>query len=185
MTILSDDNDGKYADNLLNYDDNLLFNVNGNGQLSETGDAVVTFANTEDNGGSYDKVVLSGTVYVSGIVAGFGADGTAGAGQILEGPSATINGGGGTVVLSAGSGIGVPETFIDITNATGLDATTQTGGIYIQDQDGAASTLILSASTTAGDVDVSSGGEIDLSSSDASSIAAGLPLWTASPRRVR
>ena len=102
----------------------------------------MTFANTEDNGGSYDNVVLSGTVYVSGIVAGFGADGTAGAGQILEGPSATINGGGGTVVLmlAAASAFRKPARHL---NATGLDATTQTGGIYIQDQDGSASTLIL------------------------------------------
>ena len=100
--------------------------------LSETGNAVVTLTNTDNNDGSDGDVIISGPVYVSAISAGISATGTAGAGQILSEANATIDGDGGTVILSAGSGIGIPGTSIDITDVATLDATTTTGGIYIQ-----------------------------------------------------
>ena len=118
-----------------NYAGNLSF---ANNVLSETGNAVVTLTNTDNQDGSAGDVIISGPVYVSGISAGIGANGTAGAGQILSEANAieanaTIDGDGGTVILSAGSGIGIPgtSTSIDITDVATLDATTTTGGIYI------------------------------------------------------
>ena len=102
-----------------------------NNVLSETGAALVTFANTDGEDGSDGNVVVNGTVHVSSIVAGIGADGTAGAGQILTNPTGTINGDGKTVFLTAGSGIGVSGTPVNITNVATLDATTHTGGIYV------------------------------------------------------
>ena len=136
--------------------------------LSETGDAVVTFANTDDKDGSAGNVVVSGTVYVSSIVAGISADGTAGAGQILTNSSGVINGDGGTVVLSAGSGIGTSGTSLDIADVATLDATTNTGDIYVTNGTATGSTLTLSASTSAGDIDVTWNGDIDLSSETSS-----------------
>ncbi len=75
-----------------------------NGVLSETGAAVVTFANTDNNDGSAGDVVVGGTVHASSIVAGISADGTAGAGQILTNSSLSgvIDGDGGTVILERG-----------------------------------------------------------------------------------
>jgi hypothetical protein len=137
-----------------------------NNMLSETGAAVVTFANTDDSDGSNGNVVVSGTVHVSSIVAGIGADGTAGAGQILTNStnSGVINGDGGMVLLSAGSGIGTSGTPVDIANVATLDATTNTGVINVADGTALRSTLTVSASTSAGDIDVTWNGDIDLSS---------------------
>ena len=90
--------------------------------LSATGGAFVTFANTDDNGGSEDNVQLMGTINVTSISAG---------GQILAVPNSSTMVRGQTVMLNAGNGIGSPTTPID-TDAKGLDATTNTGGIYIQ-----------------------------------------------------
>jgi hypothetical protein len=134
-----------------------------NNVLSETGAAVVTFANTDDTDGSAGNVDVSGTVYVSSIVAGIGSDGTAGAGQILTN-AGTINGDGGTVILSAGSGIGTLGTPVDIANVATLDATTNTGVIDVADGTALRSTLTLSASTSAGDINVTWNGDIALSS---------------------
>ena len=103
-----------------------------NNVLSETGNAVVTLTNTDNQDGSAGDVIISGRVYVSGISAGIGDNGTAGAGQILSEANATIDGIGGTVILSAGSGIGSPGTSVDIKDLAALLATTTTGGIYIQ-----------------------------------------------------
>jgi hypothetical protein len=143
-----------------NYADILSF---GNSVLSETGSVLVTFTNTDDNGGSDDNVFVRGTVYVSAISAGISVTGTAGAGQILllANSYATIDGDGGAVVLSAGSGIGVPGTSIDVTDVATRDATTTTGGIYIQNTSD--SPMTLTASTSNGNIDVGSSGEIDLS----------------------
>ena len=138
-----------------------------NNQLSETGAAVVTFTNTDEEDGSDGNVVVSGTVFVSSIVAGIGADGTAGAGQILTNPttSGTIDGGNGTVFLSAGSGIGVSGTPVAIANVATLDATTNTGDINVNNGASSGSPLTLSASTSAGNITVLSKYEdIDLSS---------------------
>ena len=79
-----------------------------------------------------------------------------------------IAGDGGTVLLSAGSGIGTPGTgnSLGITGVATLDAMTNTGGIYID----ATGTLTLDASTSGGDINVSSTGDIDLSN-EASSMA--------------
>ena len=100
--------------------------------LSETGNAVVTFTNTDDQDGSAGDVIISGTVYVSGISAGIGANGTAGAGQILSEAQCDHRRDGGTVILSAGSGIGTSGTSVDIADVATLDATTNTGGIYVK-----------------------------------------------------
>jgi hypothetical protein len=130
-----------YVDNTSNlssvgartYAGNVLINYNGNngsyaGQLSfssnvlsQNGGAVVTFANTDDSDGSDDNVVLSGGLPVAGISAG---------GQILS-QNAKITGQ--FVMLSAGDGIGIPGTSFTMKVAA-LDATTNTGGIYIQNQ---------------------------------------------------
>ncbi len=129
-----------YVDNTSNltsvgastYDGNVLISYNGsngsyagqlkfsNNMLSESGGAVVTFANTDDNDGSGDNVVLSGPMIdVAGITAG---------GQILANSGTEVTGQ--FIMLSAGDGIGVPGTPI-ATNVAGVDATTNTGGIYI------------------------------------------------------
>ena len=154
-----------------NYAGSLSF---ANNVLSETGNAVVTFANTDYQDGSDGDVMISGPVHVSGISAGVGVNGTAGAGQILSlaNSNATIDGNGGTVILSAGSGIGTPTTSIDIKDLTTLDATTTSGGIYIQNT--ASSAMTLSASASNGSIDVVSSGEIDLineSSASADSVS--------------
>ena len=81
-----------------------------------------------------------------------------------------INGNGGTVVLSAGSGIGTSGTPVNIANVATLDATTNTGVIDVTNGTASGSTLTLSASTSAGDIDVTWNGDIDLSS-EASSTA--------------
>ena len=126
-----------------------------NSQLSETGTAVVTFANTDDDDGSDGDVIVSGPVYVSGIVAGIGADGTAGAGQILTNSTTqgTINGDNGTVILSAGSGIGVSGTPLNITSVATLDATTNTGDIDVTNKTSPITTSA-AAVTTPGSVTV-------------------------------
>ena len=90
-----------------------------NNQLSETGSAVVSFANTDDNDGSGDNVDLNGDINASNITAG---------GQIVAEPSSAIDGQ--TVVLSAANGIGTPGTPI-VTHVTTLDATTTTGNVSI------------------------------------------------------
>jgi hypothetical protein len=107
-----------------------LFN---NSVLSETGTAVVTFSNTDNKDGSAGDVIVSGTVYVSSISAGISADGTAGTGQILTNStnSGTINGNGGAVILSAGSGIGSSATAVYLNKVATLDAMTNTGDIYL------------------------------------------------------
>ncbi len=137
-----------YVDNTSNltsvgastYDGNVLISYNGsngsyagqlkfsNNVLSESGSAVVTFANTDDNDGSGDNVVLSGAIDVAGITAG---------GQILA-QNLNTEVSGQFIMLSAGDGIGVPGTSTATsgasiaTNVAGVDATTNTGGIYIQ-----------------------------------------------------
>ncbi len=125
--------------------------------------ASVSFTNTDISGGSDDDVIISGPVYVDAISVGIGLDGTTGAGQILEvaNSNASVDGVGGTVILSAGSGIGIPGTSIDITDVATLDATTMAGGIYVDNSSILAMTL--HASTSNGNIDVSSSGEIDLS----------------------
>ena len=139
-----------------------------NSVLSETGAADVTFANTDAQDGSAGNVVVSGTVHASSIVAGINANGTAGAGQILTNSSGVITGDGGTVVLSASSGIGTSGTSVDIADVATLDATTNTGVIYVTNGTATGSTLTLSASTSAGDIDVTWNGDIDLSSETSS-----------------
>jgi len=141
----------------------LLFN---NNELSQTGAALVTFANTDSQDGSNGNVVISGTVHVSSIVAGIAADGTPGAGQILTNPakSGTINGDNRTVLLSAGSGIGVPGTPLNITNLTALIASTRTGDIFVTNGTAPASSLTLSATTMAGNINVNWKGSINLAS---------------------
>ncbi len=147
-TATSPSSAAAYVDNTSNltsvgastYDGTVLISYNGNngsyaGQLSfsnnvlaESGSAVVTFANTDGNDGSGDNVVLSGPINVAGISAG---------GQILAQNSSTEITGteitGQFVLLSAGDGIGIPGTSI-ATDVAALDATTSTGGIYIQNQ---------------------------------------------------
>jgi hypothetical protein len=125
------------------YSGSVIINYNGSGRtysgllsfsntvLSATGGAVVTFANTDDNGGSEDNVQLMGTINATSISA---------LGQIPPKHTSTMVKGQ-TVMLSAGNGIftpatstngsGSPPTPIDI-NVTGLDATTNTGDIFIQ-----------------------------------------------------
>jgi hypothetical protein len=99
---------------------------------------------------------------VSAISAGIGADGTAGAGQILSANSnATIGGDGDTVVLSAGTGIGIPGTPID-TDATTLEATTTTGGVYINETAGQA------GSGATADITTSNGSIVSVSPTPAS-----------------
>ncbi len=150
-----------------------------NSVLSETFGAVVDFANTDDADGSAGDVIVSGTVHVSSITAGISADGTAGAGQILTNPttSGLITGIGGPssmIMLLAGSGIGSNSaTPVDISNVAILDASTDTGGVYIANG-GASGTLTLSASTSAGNIDVKWNGTIDLGSELSS--AAGIVL---------
>src|SRR5262249_2374980 len=79
--------------------------------------------NTDDNDGSNDNVILSGELNVAGISAN---------GQILASPAgAQVDGT--FVMLSAGSGIGVPTSGGSInTYVAALDASTITGGIYVQ-----------------------------------------------------
>jgi hypothetical protein len=140
--------------------------------LSETGTAVVTLANTDYQDGSAGNVIISGRVYVSGISAGISAEGTVGAGQILPAANsnATIDGHGGTVILSAGSGIGNPGASIVVTDLATLDARTTTGGIYIQNKFlgnpifQSPSPITLSASASHGNIYVQSAGDIDLNS---------------------
>ena len=108
MTIQSDYNASSYAGSL-SFTNNVL---------SETGNAVVTLTNTDNQDGSDGDVIISGTVYVSGISAGIGANGTAGTGQILSEANATIDGDGGTVILSAGSGIGSSQPELQSTSRT-------------------------------------------------------------------
>ena len=120
--IQSDYNAGTYAESL----------SFANNVLSETGNAVVTLTNTDSSDGSDGDVIISGPVFVSAISAGISATGAAGAGQILSEANATIDGDGGTLILSAGSGIGTPGTSIDVIDLATLDATTTTGGIYIK-----------------------------------------------------
>ena len=76
-------------------------------------------------------------------MAGINANGTAGAGQILTNSSGVITGDGGTVVLSASSGIGTSGTSVDIADVATLDATTNTGVIYVTNGTAAGSTLTL------------------------------------------
>jgi hypothetical protein len=233
--------------NRVSYQQALLFD-NSDSVLSETGTALVTFVNTDNKDGSAGNVVVSGTVYVSSIVAGIAADGTAGAGQILveagvplasetdsnltvdddtttttlllsgvitfagntitntqgwaglqNGDVITISdasnstndgnftiknvvgniltlttggniaGNGGTVILSAGSGIGVSGTPVNMANVATLDASTNTGDIDVNNGASPGSTLTLSASTSTGDINVTWNGNIDLSSEMSSS----------------
>jgi hypothetical protein len=135
-----------------------------NSVLSEPlGNALVDFTNTENNGGSADDVILSGTVYASSISAGLGADGRDGPGQILEQSGGTLNGDGVSVLLNAGSGIGTAANSFATTDVAILDAMTKNGGIYVQNTAGSANALILCASTSAGSIAVQSTGEIVLS----------------------
>jgi hypothetical protein len=162
----------------------LLSFDNSDSVLSETGTAVVTFANTDGADGSAGNVVVSGTVYVSSISAGISADGTAGAGQILTNPttSGVITGIGGNksmIMLLAGSGIGTLVTPLEISSVAIVDASTNTGGIYINGPPSARSPLTLSASTSAGDIDVNWNGDIDLGSELSSTAGVVLPSISA------
>ena len=181
-TILSGFNGFNYADEL-SFDNNVL---------SETGTALVTLTNTDSSDGSDGDVIISGTVFVSAISAGISATGAAGAGQILSDGTALIVGNGGTVILSAGSGIGTPGTSIDVFNLATLDATTTTGGIYIANVSLAVHNplapinlpMTLSASASNGDIYVSSSiGDIDLSNENTGSRGERLHDWYRKPRR--
>jgi hypothetical protein len=119
--------------NLLSFNNNLV----GPNVLSENGSAVVTFSNTDANDGSNDNVVLAGTIHAGDISAG---------GQILASTTNAPTIDGLMVMLSAGSGIGLPGTPIN-TQVTGLVATTTTGSAYInQPTAGTAVTVAFTAS---------------------------------------
>ena len=130
-TVLIEDNQGTggaFAGDL-SFDNNVL---------SETGSAVVSFANTDANNGSADNVELTGLINVSSITAG---------GQILAENSQTEIYGQ-TVMLSAGNGIGTPSNSID-TDVTTLVAMTGTGSVYInQNAPPAAGTITANATVT-------------------------------------
>jgi hypothetical protein len=92
-----------------------------NNQLSATGSAVVSFANTDNNDGSNDNVFVNGTIDANSITAG---------GRILAGTNALITGQ--AVELSAGTGIGLGAGANAInTSVTALDVSTNTGNIEI------------------------------------------------------
>ena len=155
---------GGSATILSNNDDTLLKFASS--VLSEpSGNALIAFTNTDNNGGSADDVILSGTVYASSLSAGIGADGKDGAGQILEQSGSTLNGDGVSVVLNAGNGIGTAANSFAITDVAILEAMTNTGGIYIQNTAVSGTTLVLYALTSAGSIVVQSTGDIDLSNS--------------------
>ncbi len=103
--------------NLLSFNNNLV----GPNVLSENGSAVVTFSNTDANDGSNDNVVLAGPIQAGDISAG---------GQILAATTNQPTVGGLMVMLSAGSGIGLPGTPLN-TQVSALDATTTTGSVYV------------------------------------------------------
>jgi hypothetical protein len=91
-----------------------------NNQLSETGNAVVSFANTDNNDGTNDDVDLNGTIWAGSITAG---------GQIVAGTTTAVIKGQ-ALALSAGTGIGTQTSPIN-TEVTALDASTNTGNIEI------------------------------------------------------
>ena len=167
------------------YDGNVLIRENSygnivgtqtfnNGVLSETKygsfypNVLMSFANTDDNNGSAGDVIVSGTVYVSAIAAGIGANGTAGAGQILTKTGGVINGNNSTVMLSAGTGVGTSGSSVNITNVATLDASTNAGVINVTGPNTPSNPLTLSASTSTGDIYVTWNGDIDLSSETSS-----------------
>ena len=140
-----------------------------NNLLTENGNALVSLCNTNNIGGSFGNVLISGTINANTIQAGIGSDGSAGTGQILMSSSGgSINGSGGTVTLIAGGGIGVGVgstngfvgTPINVTNVFTINASTTTGNIGLNVTKAATSTLTLSASSATGNIYVSSGGSI-------------------------
>jgi hypothetical protein len=124
-------------------------------ELSETGGAVVSFANTDASDGSGDNVVLNSAIDASTITTD---------GQILTMNSSADVVYGASVVLSAGNGIGTPTAPID-TDVAALDATTTTGNVSISQSQPAAQSV---GSGAVADVTTYNGAIVSVSSTPVS-----------------
>lgn len=134
-----------------------------NNVLTQNGDAMVTFSNTYNNGGSFGNVIIGSNVNTNKISAGIGSNGIAGAGQILVNSAGMIIGFGQSILLTAASGIGTSAAPISFLNVTTVDASTKTGNIYLANG-GGGNSLTLTATTSAGNISVNWNGNIDLAS---------------------